>query len=269
MHPTVLITGASSGIGAAFAHAYAKKKHNVILVARRKEKLEKLSVELEAKFSISAKVLVYDLSDPDTPKKIQAELASKKISVDILVNNAGYGVPGTFAANDWQTHASANQVMVTSVAELTHIFLVDMIKNRNGEVINIASIAGLIPSTAGHTLYGAVKSWMIHFSEALAAELTSSNIKVIAVCPGFTYSEFHDVTGTRKTVSKLPKLFWLSAEDVAEESITALHKREPGKTSIFIPGRFNKCLAVLNRTLPRSFVARLLNRYSNVARISN
>ena len=267
MNQTVLITGASSGIGAAFARAYAKRKTNVVLVARRKEKLEKLAADLEAEYGITAEALVYDLSDTNAPRNIKTELDSKQIEIDILVNNAGYGVPGTFIANSWESHASANQVMVTAVMELTHILLPNMIQNNSGAIINIASIAGLIPATAGHTLYGAVKSWMIRFSEALSHELEPHNIKTVAVCPGFTYSEFHDVTGTRESVAKLPKIFWLSSEQVADMSIANLNRDRTKSNSLFVPGKFNRFLVGLNRLLPRSIVIQLLRRYAGVARV--
>lgn len=266
MNPRVLITGASSGIGAAFARAYAAKKHDLVLVARREQKLEKLAAECRAEFGVAVEVLVCDLADPGTPQSIKTALDDRRISVDILINNAGYGVPGTFVSNSWETHAASNQVMVTAVAELTRAFVPEMVSKHKGTIINVASIAGLIPSTGGHTLYGAVKSWMIHFSEALCAELKPMNIKVMAVCPGFTYSEFHDVTGTRATVSTLPRMFWLSSEQVAEKSIAALKvKRKP----IYVPGKFNQFLVVLNRLLPKFVVTKLLDRYSSIARVTN
>ena len=266
MKPRVLITGASSGIGAAFARAYAAKNADLVLVARRENNLEALASELRSKFEVNIEILACDLADANTPGRIKQALESRDLTIDILINNAGYGVPGTFIENSWETHQACNQVMVTAVAELTHLFVPNMITKRTGAVINVASIAGLIPSTAGHTLYGAVKSWMIRFTEALAEEVLQSNVKVMAVCPGFTYSEFHDVTGTRRSVEKLPGIFWLSADDVAEKTIVAL---ETEAKTIFIPGKFNRFLVALIRLLPDVVVRALVRRYSLIARISD
>ncbi|MGR8948640.1 MAG: SDR family NAD(P)-dependent oxidoreductase [Gammaproteobacteria bacterium] len=265
MTQQVLITGASAGIGEAFARAYANMGANLILVARRKDRLESLATELREKHGIEINNLVVDLSKANAPQEIIKALVRKGLEVDVLVNNAGYGVPGTFVDNLWERHEASNQLMVTTVAELSHLLIPNMIKNRRGAVINVASIAGMIPATAGHTLYGAMKAWMIRFSEALADELEPYNIRVLAVCPGFTYSEFHDVTGTRDSVAKLPEIFWMSSKDVAEQSLAALEKTS---RPIFVPGRFNRFLVQLNKYLPLWVVRSLISRNAKFARTS-
>lgn len=264
MKTRVLITGASSGIGAAFARAYAAKNVDLILVARRERNLAELAKELHTEFNVDVEIIACDLANADTPGRIKQALEARNLSVDILINNAGYGVPGTFAENSWETHLASNQVMVTAVAELTHMFVPSMIKQNAGAVINVASIAGLIPASAGHTLYGAVKAWMIRFSEALADEVSQNNVKVVAVCPGFTYSEFHDVTGTRESVASLPEIFWLSAGEVVEQTIKSL---ETKTKTVFVPGKFNRFLVTLNTLLPAFALKAILNRYSHVDRI--
>ena len=263
MTDQVLITGASSGIGEAFARVYARNGNNLILIARRKQKLEALAAELENAYAVKVTCLTVDLSKPDRAQVVFQHLRNEQKTVDVLINNAGYGVPGKFIDNDWATHRDSNQLMVTGVAELTHLLLPDMIANEHGEIFNIASIAGLIPASAGHSLYGAMKAWLIRFSESLHDELAPQNIKVLAVCPGFTYSEFHDVTGTRANVDKLPNIFWMSAEQVAEQSLLALEKN---KNPIFIPGSFNRFLVLLVKVLPVFIVRRLIARNAVYAR---
>ena len=262
MPDRILITGASSGIGEAFARLYASRGSNLVLAARRESRLDSLASELRSHHQVEVDPLVIDLSKPGAPREVFAWLQEKEISVDVLINNAGYGVPGYFVNNDWSTHMASNQLMVTSVAELTHLLLPNMIKNSHGAIMNIASIAGLIPASAGHSLYGAMKAWMIRFSESLHDEVADFGVKVVAVCPGFTYSEFHDVTGTRSNVNKLPRIFWMSAQDVALQSLRALEKNEV----IFVPGRFNKFLVLVNKLLPTGVARELIKRNARLAR---
>lgn len=263
MSRQVLITGASAGIGEAFARSYAIAGSNLVLIARRKEKLESLADELRNRHRIEALCLEVDLSTEESPHEVMYALEQQDVKVDILINNAGYGVPGTFIGNEWEKHRANNLLMITNVAALTYLLLPNMISKREGAVINVASIAGMLPASAGHTLYGATKAWMIRFSEALADELKPSNVKVLAVCPGFTRSEFHDVTGTRESVDKLPAIFWMSSEEVADLSIDALSK---ARTTIFVPGKFNRFLVFLNKWLPTWIVRWLISRNSRIAR---
>ena len=263
MPDRILITGSSSGIGEAFAREYARRGNDLVLLARREQKLEALGEEFRDKYGIAVNILVIDLSSPDAPDAVLDYLREKELKVDVLVNNAGYGVPGTFLDNAWEVHRASNQLMITSVAELTRLLLVNMVKSKHGAIINVASIAGLIPASAGHTLYGAMKAWMIRFSESLHDELLPHQVKVLAVCPGFTYSEFHDVTGTRANVNKLPKIFWMSAEEVATQSLKAL---ENAADPVFVPGYFNKFLVLLNKYLPVPLVRKLIKRNASFAR---
>ena len=191
-----------------------------------------------------------DLSEPDASGKIAAELQRKQLSIDVLVNNAGYGVPGSYVNVTWPDHSRFMQVMVTAVLDLTYRLLPSMIERGWGRVINIASVAGMVPSPAGHTLYGASKAFLIRFSEALASENMPKGVNVTAVCPGFTYSEFHDVLGTRDRMNKMPKLLWLSADDVAKEGYDAVMRGD----SVVVNGRIYRLLVWLNGALPRSLV---------------
>ena len=179
-----LVTGASSGIGAAIAREYARRGKPLILTARREDRLLSLADELGKQ--VPCTVIAADLADPGVPAELFAQIQSLGLFVDTLVNNAGYGVPGRFLSQPWSTHAAFLQVLVTSVAELTHRFLPAMDAAGPGRVLNVASLAGLIPASAGHTLYGAAKSFVIRFSEALALEMQPRGVHVTALCPGMT-----------------------------------------------------------------------------------
>jgi uncharacterized protein len=244
---TALVTGASSGIGKAFAELLAQKGYAVVLTARRADRLEALAAELKQKYGVGTHTIVADLSQPDASQQIAAELAARKIAIDVLVNNAGYGVPGSYVNVAWNDHERFMQVMVTAVLDLTYRLLPGMLERGWGRIINIASVAGMVPAPAGHTLYGASKSFLIRFSEALAAENGPKGVNVTAVCPGFTWSEFHDVTGTRDRMNKMPGLLWLKADDVAREGYDAVMKGR----SVVVNGAIYRVLVWLTGALPR------------------
>lgn len=239
-----LVTGASSGIGAAIAREYARRGVPLILTARRAERLQTLADTLQAKVDVV--VLSADLADPAAPAALQAEVERRGLHVAHLVNNAGYGVPGRYLSADWKAHADFLQVMIVAVSELTHRFLPAMEAAGHGRIVNVASLAGLVPPSAGHTLYGAAKSFLIRFSESLALEVADRGVHVCALCPGFTYTEFHDVNGMRERVSKLPKLLWLDADTVARLGLDAV---ERGQTRC-ITGGANRVIAGIAKYLP-------------------
>lgn len=239
-----LITGASSGIGAEIAREYAARDKPLILTARRADRLDALAAELSSR--VPCVVIAADLADPATPVRLFAETQSRGLRVDTLVNNAGYGVPGRYLSSDWKVHADFLQVMITAIAQLTHLYLPAMEAAGHGRILNVASLAGLVPASAGHTLYGATKAWLIRFSECLALEVGPKGVHVTALCPGFTYSEFHDVNGMREKVSKLPKMLWLTSEQVARIGIEAV---ESGKVRV-VTGTANKAVASISKYLP-------------------
>ena len=251
-----LVTGASSGIGLAFAREFAERGYDLILTARRQARLESLAGDLQTRHGIDAVVLAEDLGDPLAPGRLVDAIAQKSLLVDVLVNNAGYGVPGSYAGTSWPDQQRFLQVMVVAVAELTHRLVPGMMERRWGRIINVASLAGVLPGVAGHTLYAASKAFVIKFSESLSLETARHGIHVTAACPGFTYSEFHDVTGTRAQVNTMPKFMWLDADVVARASVAAVMAGVP----VFVPGRVNATLATLSRVLPRSIVWGLMKR---------
>ncbi|HMB57947.1 MAG TPA: SDR family oxidoreductase [Arenimonas sp.] len=248
----VLITGASSGIGEAIAREYSRRGKALILVARRTGRLEALATELGV--NAPCTVITCDLAQPDAPQRLFEQTQARGLFVDTLVNNAGYGVPGRYLSRDWKTHGDFLQVMIVAIGELTHLYLPAMEAAGRGRILNIASLAGLVPASAGHTMYGATKAWLIRFSECLALECAPRGIHVTALCPGFTYSEFHDVNGMRAKISQLPKFLWLSSEQVAKIGVDAV---EAGKTRV-VTGFANKVVAFICKYLPDALARALV-----------
>jgi len=245
-----LITGGSSGIGEAFAEVFAADGCDVVLTARREDRLRAVQERLQRQHGVHVDVITADLSQRDASAALCAEIAARGLKIDALVNNAGYGVPGAYVASPWDTHAAFIQVMVTAVAELTHRLLPGMIERRYGRIVNVASLAGLVPAPAGHTLYAASKAFLIKFSESLAHEVRRDNVHVTALCPGFTLSEFHDVTGTRAAMNRLPRFMWMDAAAVARQGHAAVMAGQ----SIVVTGRVNSAIATLVRILPQRLV---------------
>ena len=244
-----LITGASAGIGAEFARQYAALGWDLALTARRADRLEALAAELEAAHGISVIPIVQDLARANAVDKILGALASQDRLVDALVNNAGYGLPGTFFNTDWKEQAAFIRVLYSAPIELAHKVLPGMAERRYGRIINVASLAGYAAGSAGHTLYASVKAGLIKFSESLNAECAATDqpdIHCTALCPGFTWSEFHDVNGTRDDTDKMPKWMWMQAAPVVKAGIDAVNKGQP----VVVPGAVNKTLASLTRILP-------------------
>lgn len=258
---TALVTGASAGIGKAFALELAARGADLILTARRRDRLEELAKEIRVTHGRKVAVIEADLAQRDAPEQLMASIKAQGLQVDVLVNNAGYGVPGFFRSHGWQEHADFLQVMVTSVVHLSHLCVNEMVPRGFGQIINIASLAGLVPSGPSHTLYGAAKSFVIKFSEALASEVASRGVQVCAVCPGFTYSEFHDVAGNRGQVSKLPKLMWMDAATVVRQGLDATARGEV----VYINGTANKTIASFFKLLPSGAALSLMQR--NAGRI--
>ncbi|ENZ83499.1 MULTISPECIES: SDR family oxidoreductase [Caulobacter] len=250
-----LITGASAGIGAASARIYASHGYDVALTARRADRLEGLAAEIKLRSGVEAYALPADLADPAGVDAVLAGIAEQGRVVDALVNNAGYGLPGTFATTSWADQATFLQVMLTSVCEMTHKVLPGMVERRFGRIVNVASLAGLVPGAAGHTLYAATKGFLVKFSQSLHLENLATGVHVSALCPGFTYSEFHDVNGTRDQVSQgVPEWMWLGADEVAAAGYEAAEANRP----ICVPGAPNKALAAIAKVVPDDWALALM-----------
>ena len=247
--PLALVTGASAGIGAAFARALAARGHDLALTARRLDRLDALAHELRARHGVEVLTLAVDLADPAAPERLADALGR---SADVLINNAGYGLPGGFGDNDWADQAAVLQVMLIAPTELAHRLLPGMLSRRHGRIVNVASVAGMTPGGVG--LYGPVKRYLIGASQSLHMECAGTGVHVSALCPGLTWSEFHDVNGMREPLSRAtPPWLWMRAETVVEAGLTAVEKNQP----VCVPGLANKVIAGLAQHLPARWIMAL------------
>lgn len=246
--PWALITGASAGLGAEFCRQLAAQGYQLVMVARRADKLQAVATEVKQTYATNSLIITADLQQRDACETIVKRLEDEGINIEYLVNNAGYGLPGNFHIPSWQQHADFIQIMMTAVCELTWRLLPGMRERGKGYIVNVASVAALVPPSPGHTLYGASKSFLIKFSEVLALENADSGVKVTALCPGFTYTEFHDANKTRELVSQLPSYLWLDAKDVVSDALETLSAKEVKST--VVPGMQYKALLWVNQYLP-------------------
>lgn len=240
----MLITGASAGLGAALAREYAQRGWNLVLLARREERLTALAAELNTAHGTQSRVIAADLFSETAVPDLMSALEGTQI--DGLINNAGYGHPGTFLASEWEDHRRFNHLMSVVPVELTRALLPAMVDRGFGRIMQVASLAGHMPGSKGHTLYAAVKAYLIKFSQSLSAEMQNKGVHVSALCPGFVLTEFHDVNGTRAGINSLPNFMVMKADVCAHLAADALEANK----SVFISGRVNRFLARLNRWAP-------------------
>ena len=233
-----LITGASSGLGEEYARQLAETGTDLVLVARRKERLEVLAAELETRFGIKVEIFPADLSQ-DADVKNLAEKISGIQELDLLINNAGFGGKGSFYKDTGEEAWRMIKVHVVAPTELTRAALPGMIDRKRGAIINVASIAAFSPLSGA--LYSSTKAFLVMFSENLQTELIETGIKIQALCPGLTHTEFHQVAGIKKEA--IPGILWMKADRVVRISLRALTKNKV----IVIPGVRNKFLAFLMR----------------------
>ncbi|MHA1798001.1 MAG: SDR family NAD(P)-dependent oxidoreductase [Candidatus Helarchaeota archaeon] len=230
-----LITGASAGIGTEFARQLAALGFNLVLVARRKNRLEELATELQQKESIKVRVLTADLSIIEDIERVATEI-KKMDNLDVLINNAGFGTRGFFHEVDFKSQLDMMTVHNTTPVYLCRAAIPNMIKRGRGVIINLSSLATFM-SFPQSVMYNATKSFLNGFSECLALDLDEMGIRVQALCPGMTHTEFHSVgqyEGYDK--SEIPNFLWMTAEETVKQSLKALKKNKV----IFIPGRKNR-----------------------------
>lgn len=238
-----LITGASSGIGAAFARRLAAQGYALIFVARREERLIQLAAELQ-QFNIRAETIVADLSNAMDVERIENRIAELP-TIELLVNNAGFGVPGKFAEAGLNKTMAMIDVHVTASTRLAHAALPAMVARGRGSIINVASIGGFIPRPQD-AVYCATKAYLIAFSKALQGELRNTGVRVQALCPGFVLTEFLDSPEYEQLQVKaqIPKWLWSPVEEVVEQSIRALSRDQV----VCVPGFKNRMIVAFARS---------------------
>lgn len=244
---TALITGATSGIGLAFARTLARRGHDIVLVARDQERLDLVAAELRG-HRVQVEVIAADLADRSQLAVVEDRLRAQP--VEILVNNAGFGVLESFSTGDLDAEQQMLDVLVTAVMRLTHAALPGMIARGSGAVLNISSVAGWI--TGG--TYSAAKAWVTVFSESLASELAGTGVHVTAVCPGFTHTEFHQRASME--IDGIPEWMWLDAQEVVDRALSDVRKGRP----VSVAGSQYKAMSLAAQYLPRPLVRALGNR---------
>jgi uncharacterized protein len=255
---TVLITGASSGIGLELAKCFAAEGSRLVLVARHTEALQSLAGELRRTHNVEAFVLTADLSLPESPERIFRESQGRGIVVDVLVNNAAFGTWGKFTESPLQREIDVLQVNITALIHLTGLFLPGMLERRRGGILNVASVAGFVPGP-GMAIYYATKACVLSFTEALAGELHGTNVTVSALCPGPTITNFDKVAQINKAKRKI-RMAKMSAEAVARYGIRGFRK---GKV-VAVPGLQNQLIIFIARCLPRSLVRKAAGKSNGI-----
>jgi uncharacterized protein len=241
---TALITGASAGLGAEFARQLAARGYDLVLTARRRDRLDAVAAEITPRHGVEVRVIEGDLAEPETPQRLFDELVSQGVQVDYLVNNAGAAGPDLLTERDWSVQRRYLQLMLISVTHLCHLVVPPMQARGFGRVINVASVAGRI-ARAGDTHYGPLKAYMIALSEGLSATLKGSGVNVCALCPGFTHTEFHEVGGLLDMKDATPKFLWYDADVVVREGLDAV---ERGR-AIWVSGRLYRWIDPLMQSV--------------------
>jgi short-subunit dehydrogenase len=252
---TALITGPTAGIGNAFARRLAGDGHDLVLVARDGARLDELAAELRSAHGIDVEVLVADLVDDEGCRSVEKRLADGG-PVDLLVNNAGFSLNSRFVTGDIDDEERMLRLLVRAVLRLTRSAVPGMIERGRGGVINVSSIAGFVPQGT----YSAAKAWVTSFSQGLAGDVAESGVQVMALCPGFTHTEFHERAG--HDMSSTPGWLWLEAEDVVD---TALRDLRRG-VLVSVPGAQYKVIVGLSRHVPMRALRRVSRKVRGTRR---
>jgi short-subunit dehydrogenase len=248
-----IVTGASSGIGIELARGLAKRGHHVALVARRRDRLEKLAEELRSKHSVRAEVLEADLVDDGRRDRLAAQVADLGLTVEVLCNNAGYGTYGDFVELDREREIAMTRANCEAVVDLAGRWLPSMVERGRGAVLNTASTAGFQP-LPGNATYAATKAYVLSWTEAVHTEVAGKGVTVTALCPGPVKTEFQDVADAHDFASKLPKPMWVSAEKVAEAGLRGLERG----SRVVTPGVGNRFGGTMGRFTPHPVLLRVM-----------
>jgi short-subunit dehydrogenase len=244
-----LVTGASSGIGRAFAEALAARGHDLVVVARRTERLRELADALQARGRVT-ETMTADLSSDDGLAAVAARLTDPSTPIELLVNNAGFGTSGRFWDLDADREAQEIRLNVEALVVLTHAALTAMVPRGRGGVINVSSVAGYQPTPWGAT-YGATKAFVSSFTNALHEELRGTGVRILTLAPGFTHTEFHAVSGD--DVSQLPGVLWQSPREVVDAALRAYDRGR----AVCTPGPLNTAAAVFSGSMPAGLTRRV------------
>jgi uncharacterized protein len=248
--PTALITGASSGLGEQFAYALAHEHYDLVLVARRDDRLAAVAGRARSLGAGSVRSLRADLSQRETPAALHEQLAGEEVHVDYLVNNAGFGTTGKFHRLPLARELEEIDLNAVSVAAMTRLFLPAMLDRRRGTIINVASTAAFQPTPYMAT-YGATKAFVMSFTEALAAELSGTGVTAMALCPGPVHTEFQKVANNER--ARFPSFVWTEAERVVQEAIASAASGR----SVCVAGALNYAMAIASRLAPRGLAVRI------------
>lgn len=253
---TALITGASFGIGTAFAQELAARQMNLILVARSQDKLYQLAETLKQETAIEVEVIVQDLVQPGATKAVYDRVQEKGLTVDLLINNAGFGDYGAFTERDLSRQVEMIQLNVVALVELTHLFLPQMQQKGSGGIINVASIAAFQPLPY-LSVYAATKAFVLSFSEALWAENKDTGVNILALCPGPTESNFFKVADFPESFAGKSNGQLTSAEEVVKDALKAL---ENNQSNCVTGGFANQLIVNASRFVPREFLVNAVEK---------
>ena len=243
-----VVTGASSGLGADIAAVLAERGCNLVLAARREDKLHNLKERLSRSSGVSIDVVSLDLSQADAPARLHGIVNDRGIKVDFLVNNAGLGAIGSFSSMTWERDEQMINVNIRALHHLTRLFLADILANGHGRILNLASVAGF-QAIPYFSTYAATKAYVLSLSEALNAELAGTDVKVIALCPGATRTAFWDVAGGGNNC--VLNLRMMDSRAVAEYGVRLMLAGRP----VGVPGLMNKLMILVRRLVPRRWSA--------------
>jgi short-subunit dehydrogenase len=253
---TALVTGATSGIGLAFCRELAERGNDLVIVARRRARLENVSDELRARHSVNVEILAADLSKRAQLRRVADRVADRDRPIDLLVNNAGFGTSRSFLKGELADEEAMFDVLCRAVLVLSHAGALSMKDRGRGAIVNVSSVAGFIPMGT----YGAAKGWTLAFTETLAHELAGSGVSATVLCPGFTRTEMHEHGDGE--ASKLPKVMWLEPDRLVRDCLDDV---KAGKV-ISVPGVQYKLIAGVAEVAPRGLVRALSRGAASIRR---
>ncbi|WGX95239.1 SDR family oxidoreductase [Nocardioides sp. L-11A] len=246
--PTALVTGATAGIGLEFARQLAARGQDLVLVARDETRLASVAAQLRSSYGVGVEVLPADLTAPDALARVEARLADRGAPIDLLVNNAGFGLKERFLDNPVDVEQAQQDVLVRAVLRLSHAALGGMVERGRGGVINVSSVAAFLPRGT----YSAAKAWVNSFSAWAHQEYAGRGVTVMALCPGFVRTEFHQRLGIDRDASA-PRLLWLEADRLVRDALADFDRGR----AMSIPSKRYKTIVTASRLAPRPLLQRL------------